>query len=107
MNPSVITPRRRRWSPEQRQQFLADFHQSKVNQTEFANTHGIGLSTLHKWLRQERNTPPAKVKFQEIRVPAPASRWPVEVVSPQGWIVRIENGAAVKMLPKLFQALPC
>ena len=107
MNSSISRSRRRRWSSEQRQQFLADFHQSKLNQTEFANAHGVGLSTLHKWLHQERNAPPAKVKFQEVRVPAPGSRWPVEVVSPQGWIVRIDNGTAVKMLQKLFQALPC
>jgi transposase-like protein len=107
MNSSAITPRRRRWSSEQRQQFLADFHQSKLNQTEFANAHGVGLSTLHKWLRQERNAPPAKLEFHEIRVPAPVSLWPVEVVSPQGWIVRLQNNSAVKVLPELLQALPC
>jgi hypothetical protein len=47
------------------------------------------------------------VKFQEVRLPNPASRWPVEVVSPQGWIVRLQNGSDVQMLPELLRALPC
>ena len=98
---------RRRWKPKQRQQFLADFHQSKMTQRDFANSHGVGLSTLVKWLRVKREAVPAKVKFQEVRLPNPASRWPVEVVSPQGWIVRLQNGSDVQLLPKLLQALPC
>jgi transposase-like protein len=107
MNSSVIKPRRRRWSSEQRQQFLADFHQIKMSQKDFANSHGVGLSTLHKWLRQERNGTSAKVKFQEIRLPAPVPLWPVEVVSPQGWIVRLQNDSVVAMLSELLLALPC
>ena len=99
--------RRRRWSSEQRDQFLAAFHESKMTQRDFANSHGVGLSTLSKWLRLERNVVPAKVKFQEVGLLSPASRWPVEVVSPQGWIVRLQNGSAVEMLPELLQALPC
>ena len=98
---------RPRWTPEQRQQFLADFHQSKTTQRDFANRHGVGLSTLSKWLRLERKIVPAKVKFQEVRLPNPPTRWPVEVVSPQGWIVRLQNGSDVQMLPELLQALPC
>ena len=99
--------RRRRWSSEQRDQFLASFHESKMTQRDFASNNGVGLSTLVKWLRVEREAVPAKVKFQEVRLPNPASRWPVEVVSPQGWIVRLQNGSAVEMLPELLQALPC
>jgi hypothetical protein len=98
---------RRRWTPEQRQQFLAHFHQTKMTQREFANSNGIGLSTLVKWLGVEREAVPAKVNFQEVRLHNPASRWPVEVVSPQGWIVGLQNGSDVQILPKLLQALPC
>ena len=99
--------RRRRWSSEQREQFLADFHQSKRTQRDFANSHGVGLSTLSKWLRLEHKVAPARVRFREVGLLNPASRWPVEVVSPQGWIVRLQNGSAVEMLPELLQALPC
>ena len=47
----------------------------------------------------EREAVPPKVKFQEVRLPNPASRWPVEVVSPQGWIVRLQNGSDVQFAP--------
>jgi hypothetical protein len=107
MNSSKIEPARRRWTPEQRQQFLADFHQNKTTQRDFAVRYGVGLSTLSKWLRLERIIVPAKVKFQEVRLPNPPIRWPVEVVSPQGWTVRLQNGSDVQMLPQLLQALPC
>ena len=98
---------RRRWTSKQRQRFLARFHQSQLTQHEFATQHGVGLSTLSKWLRLERDAVPAKVKFQEVRLPSPATRWPIEVVSPQGWIVRLQNGSDVQQLPELLRALPC
>ena len=78
-----------------------------MTQRDFANSNGVGLSTLVKWLRVEREPVPAKVKFHEVRLPNPASRWPVEIVSPQGWIVRLQNASDVQILPKLLQALPC
>lgn len=98
---------RRRWTRKQRQGLLARFHASQLTQSEFATQHGVGLSTLSKWLRLERDAVPAKVKFQEVRLPSPVSRWPVEVVSPQGWIVRLQNGSDVQQLPELLLALPC
>jgi transposase-like protein len=98
---------RRRLTAAKRQQLLARYHQSQLTLKQFATRHGVGLSTLSKWLRLEREAVPAKVKFQEVRMPNPASRCPVEIVSPQGWIVRLQNGSDVQMLPSLLQALPC
>jgi transposase-like protein len=107
METSKTGSSRRRWTSKQRQGLLARFHKSQLTQSEFATQHGVGLSTLSKWLRLEREAPAPKVKFQEVRLPSPASRWPVEVVSPQGWIVRLQNGSDVKPLPELLRALPC
>ena len=107
MDTSKTGTGRRRFTSKQRRRLLARFHKSQLTQSEFAAQHGVGLSTLSKWLRLEREAGPAKVKFQEVRLPSPASRWPVEVVSPQGWIVRLQNGSDVQMLPSLLQALPC
>jgi hypothetical protein len=56
---------------------LARFHESQLTQSEFANQHGVGLSTLSKWLRLEREVPSPKVKFHEMRLPSPAACWPV------------------------------
>jgi transposase-like protein len=98
---------RRRWTSKQRQRLLALFHKNEIKQRDFAIQHGVGLSTLSKWLRLERDAVPARIKFQEVRLPSPASRWPVEVVSPQGWIVRLQNSSDVQQLPSLLRALPC
>jgi hypothetical protein len=98
--------RRRHWTSKRRQRLLAKFHQCQLTQNEFAAQHNIGLSTLNRWLRLEREAVPTKVKFQEARIPAPTSRWPIEVVSPQGWIVRLQNGSDVQMLPELLRAVP-
>ena len=107
MNSTKTRSGRRRCTSKQRQRLLARFHESKLTQRDFANQRGVGLSTLVKWLRLEREAVPAKVKFQEVRLPNPASRWPVEVVSPQGWIVRLLNVSDVQTLPQLLQAIPC
>jgi transposase-like protein len=107
MTSSTDVPIRRRRTPKQRQQLLARFRQSHMNQKDFAARHGIGLSTLSKWLRLERDAVPAKVKFQEVRLPDPTPRWPIEVVSPQGWIVRLQNSSEMQALPQLLRALPC
>lgn len=107
MTSSTDVPVRRRLTSEQRQRLLTRFHQSQLTQRDFAARHGIGLSTLNKWLRLERDAVPAKVKFQEVRLPTPTPRWPIEVVSPQGWIVRLQSSSEVQTLPQLLRALPC
>ena len=86
---------------------MTRFHRSQLTQRDFAARHGIGLSTLNQWLRLERDAVPAKVKFKEVRLPNPAPRWPIEVVSPQGWIVRLQNSSELQTLPQLLRALPC
>jgi hypothetical protein len=107
MDTSQTGSGRQRLTSKQRQRLLARFHKSQLTQSEFANQHGVGLSTLSKWLRLERDAVPKKVKFQEVQLPDPASRWPVEVISPQGWIMRLQNGLDAQMLPTLLRALPC
>jgi hypothetical protein len=81
--------------------------ESRLTQRDFAARHGVGLSTLNKWLRLERDAVPAKVRFQEVRLPNPTTRWPVEVVSPQGWIVRLQNSSELQTLSQVLRALPC
>jgi transposase-like protein len=107
MDSSKTRSGRRRCTSKQRQRLLARFHESKLTQRDFAKRHGVGLSTLVKWLRLERDAVPTKVKFQEVSLLNPASRWPVEVVSPQGWIVRLQCSSDVQQLPSLLRALPC
>src|SRR5271154_369959 len=98
---------RRRWTTKQRQGLLARFHESQLTQRDFAGKHGVGLSTLSKWLRVESEAPSPPMKFQEVTLPKISQRYAVEVVSPQGWIVRLQNGSDVQELPALLRALPC
>ena len=62
---------------------------------------------MSKWLRIESEISPPSVKFQEVTLPNMPLRYQVEVVSPQGWTVRLQNGSDVQQLPALLRALPC
>ena len=107
MYSSKIRSGRRRWTTKQRQRLLARFHESQLTQRDFAGKHGVGLSTLSKWLRVESEAPSPPMKFQEVTLPNVSQRYAVEVVSPQGWTVRLQNGSDVQELPALLRALPC
>jgi len=98
---------RRRRTPKQRQRLVTRFHRSRLTQRDFAARYGIGFSTLGKWLQCEGKVKLPRVKFHEVRLPNPTPRWLIEVVSPQGWIVRLQNSSEVQTLPQLLRALPC
>jgi len=98
---------RRRLTPQQRKRLLVRFDKGQLTQRDFATRHGIGLSTLSKWLRCEDKTVMPPVKFQEVTLPHTPLRYSVEVVSPQGWTVRLQNTSDIESLPQLLQALPC
>src|SRR5271165_6051777 len=89
---------RRRWTAKQRRRFLEQFHQSEMSQRDFATRHGVGLSTLCKWLRLENEAASTPVKFQEVTLPNMPMRYAVEIVSPQGWTVRLQNSSEVEIL---------
>ena len=107
MKSSNSGPGRHRRSAEQRQRLLARFHKSHMTQQEFAVHHGVGLSTLSKWLRCEDNASQSPVKFKEVVLPHKPLGYAVEVVSPLGWTVRLQNSSELQMLPQVLQALPC
>jgi transposase-like protein len=107
MNYSKSGSGRRRWTNKQRQGLLARFRESQLTQRDFATRHDVGLSTLSKWLRVENEAASPPVKFQEVTLPNMPMRYAVEVVSPQGWTVRLHNGSDVQELPALLRALPC
>ena len=78
-----------------------------MTQRDFASRHGVGLSTLSKWLRVENEATSPPVKFQEVTLPNMPMRYAVEVVSPQGWTVRLQNSSEIDALAQVLQALPC
>jgi transposase-like protein len=98
---------RRRLTPQQRQQLLAHYHRSKLTQREFAARHNLGVSTLGRWLQQERPEGQPAVDFQEVVMGSATGRWAMELVTPQGWTIRLAGLGEVESLPQLLNALPC
>jgi len=56
------------------------------------------------FIPQEARGKPA-VSFQEMVMPTAATRWAVEVTSPKGWTVRLNDSSAIRSLPKVLRAL--
>jgi len=98
---------RRRLTAQERQRLLTRYHRGQFTQRAFAEREGIGLSTLIKWLQQERATGQVPVSFQELVVPSSSGRWVLEVVSPRGWTVRLAQFSDGPGLAGLLSALPC
>lgn len=98
---------RRRLTPQQRQRLLARYHRGRLGQREFAARHGVGLTTLARWLQQERATGQPAVSFQEVMLPNSPTRWALEIVNPRGWTVRLTQSSDLERLLSLLLALPC
>ena len=108
---------RQHHTPEQRAELLARYRRSGLSQRDFVRSHGLGLSTLTKWLREERRTgvkPPEQndsVPFQEVnlRPQFGTARWAAEVALVDGTVLRLSAQAAVAWATALLQTLrrPC
>ena len=98
---------RRRLTPQQRQRLLAQYHRGQLGQREFAARHGVGVSTLGKWLRQEQTGGQPSVRFEEVMLPNSPMRWALEIVNPQGWTVRLAQSSDLETLSPLLLPLPC
>ena len=107
MDSSKRGSRRRHLTGEEREAVLSCFRESGLTQREFSLREGIGLSTLIRWLHEERKAKRPPLKFQEVILPRATPTWAVEVVSPQGWIVRCQTEAASERLAELLRLLPC
>jgi len=98
---------RRHLTPDERQALLARYLQGGMTQREFSRREGVGLSTLIRWLHEERRPGRPPVEFQEVLLPPVRSTWAVEVVTPRGWIVRCQAEAVSERLADLLRSLPC
>lgn len=105
---------RRRRTPQQRAELLIQYRRSGLSQRDFVQSHGLGLSTLTKWLRAERRTggkpPPQRgvVPFQEVnlRPPFGAASWAAEVALADGAVLRLSAQADAMWATALLRALP-
>jgi transposase-like protein len=108
---------RRRRTPPQRAELLTQYRRSGLSQRDFVQSHGLGLSTLTKWLREERlsGVKPSErngaVPFQEVnlRPQFNSTDWAAEVALTDGAVLRLGAQASVAWATALLQALrqPC
>ena len=63
-----------RFTPQQRKIIVDEFAASGLSQKDFAEQRGLGLSTIHRWVRKHRRKPGSAgttVRFIELNSPAP------------------------------------
>src|SRR4026209_2550151 len=77
------------------------FYQSGASQLGFARRHGLVLSTLRRWLRQNPAPAPAP-GFTEVKLPGISSRWAAEVVRVDGAVVRLAHDVPVHLLQEIL-----
>jgi len=81
---------------------------SGLSQRGFAQQHGLPLSTLHQWLRQNVASGEAQTPaFQEVHLrPAPSAHpWTAEVSFTDGTTLRLSDGATARWIDSLLQSL--
>ena len=110
----VFRPRRKRFSRQQQQQWAAQFLESDLSQREFALAHGLGVSTLQRWIAQSRGKawaagatsrrPKAERMFVELKAPPAWPRWAAEVVRADGWILRLAHDVPATLLQSLISS---
>lgn len=94
--------KQRRSIPAERAEILEEFRRSGLTRIAFSRTHNIALSTLSKWLFNDKRKSKvsAPVLFRELRVqqvPTGAvSAWAVEMVSPDGLVIRCREALPLR-----------
>lgn len=104
MNKFLVTRcadgRMARTGPGERSQWVRAFRDSNLTPEAFAQVHGLRLSTLCRWITQQRPLKPV-VQLQEILCPAPSPsptpHWDSEVVLPSGVTIRLRGELAAKL----------
>lgn len=75
--------------PEEREALIAAYERSGLTQRVFAEREGIKFCTFTAWLaRSRRRTRPAKPTFAEVSMPMGLAGSLVEVVMPDGIVIR-------------------
>lgn len=101
---------RRRHYPEATQRQLAKaFEQRQCKPEEFARRHGVGLSTLYRWIQRPggpKSALPKRPRFQEVKVPPGlGAGWTGEVCLPDGTLVRWNGASGLAGVEQLVQQL--
>jgi len=103
---------RRRFSTEERVQWVELYERSGQSLREFSSEHGLIQSNLSRWRRQGRAGAPGKRgggSFVEVNVtaspPQPASAAPVRVSLSGGVTMEVTSGTDALWLAQVLRAL--
>lgn len=96
---------------EERQRWVALYHQSDLTQEDFARRHGLSFRTLKNWLARSRQsgavTASAAPVFQEIKLPEvdAGQAWAAEVSLDNQVTLRLSQSADTDWVRSLIQTL--
>ena len=94
---------------EQKSELAKKFLQSGLALREFSRQHGVGYMSLYRWVRKERGViapvqkPPQLVDFAEVKLPVERSEWAVELMLPNGTVLRMSKDTPLRMLEQLLR----
>jgi transposase-like protein len=108
MRESESKPPRPTFSPEEREQWVSRYRSSGLTQAQFAQQHGLKLTTLQWWIyggRQKQQH--SATEFREIEVSPLLSNavWAAEVNWPGGVTVRLGTRAEAAWIEALLKAV--
>lgn len=102
----VGSPQRRRFSPQQIQQLLADFQRSGLSAAAFVRQHGLGYAAFCRWRNQHRagSLPPSR--WQAVPLGALLSpNGMAEIALPNGATVRVSAQASAAWSAELLRTV--
>ena len=105
---SIHPLRRRRYTLEQRQEFVAQYRQSEGSLSEFARRHDLNVSTLYQWLQRAKKEPgAADPVFREVMLGASplGADWRAEITVGAGLMLRLGGQSSPEFIARILQHL--
>jgi transposase-like protein len=105
MDSEKVSQRKARRTPEQIEQLVSQFRRSGQTMYQFAQQHGVALSTVARWLRTQRQVKrPRLIEVECAPNPGCSSRMAVLRLS-HGLVLELEHGFQAEPIAQLVQLL--
>lgn len=107
MTQAESKPDRPSLTPEERAEWVSRYRSSGQTQAQFAQRHGLKLTTLQGWIYGQRRKQRPTAAFREIAVSPlwPGGVWAAEVTWPSGVTVRLGAQAEASWIEALLEAV--
>jgi transposase-like protein len=97
----------------ERLQMVEQFRRSGLSRAAFSRQHSIPLATLNWWLAKTKRAAklPVPVVFSEVMLPplpaATTGAWAMEILRPDGLMIRCREALCMKDLVRLLREPRC